>query len=239
MNKKVSIIIPAYNEEKYIRETLRSVETQTFDLSQLEVVVVDNASTDKTSAVFESFFSSNSIDNLLLKEPQLGLGRAKNTGAAEAQGEIFLFLDADSKLSPQTVEKVYKAYQQEFLLGTIRLKADSSDWTANFFFDLIHFGKKLFNIMANMGFCQRGLFFEAGGFNPDLHQAEDLEFYKRAKKVLKRKGRDWCLIEEAPIFTSARRLERFPVKLGYLLTLLEWGFGGFLGLQRRYYIPYR
>ncbi len=239
MSKKFSIIIPAYNEEKYLLEALCSVESQTFDLSQLEVVVVDNASTDKTSAVFESFFSSNSIDSLLLKEPQLGAGRAKNKGAAEAQGEIFLFLDADSRLSPQTVEKVYEAYKLEFLLGTIRLKADSSDWTANFFFDLIHFGKKIFNIMANMGFCHRELFFEAGGFNPDLKQAEDLEFYRRAKKILKKKRKNWCLIEETPIFTSARRLEHFPLKLGYLLTLLEWGLGGFLGLQRRSYIPYR
>lgn len=151
MNKKVSIIIPAYNEENYLLEALKSVEEQDFDLSQMEVIVVDNASTDNTGQVHRSFFNNNSIQNFLLNEPILGPGRAKNKGAEKAQGEVLIFLDADSRMDPHLIRRVYDHYKDGFLMGTIRIKANSSDPVAYLFFDLIHYGKNLFHIAANIG----------------------------------------------------------------------------------------
>lgn len=237
--KKVSIIIPAYNEEKYLLKALRSVELQTFDLSQLEVIVVDNASTDRTAEVFHSFFKSSPIPNLLLKEPILSPGRARNTGAKRAQGEVFIFLDADSSLSPQTVQRVLEWYERGLFMGIIRIKADSSDRVAKFFFDLIHFGKNIFHMACHLGYCERNLFFEVGGFCPEMIHAEDLEFFSNAKKTLRRKGKGWCVIEDAPIYTSTRRMTRYPLKIGYLITLLEWAFCGLLSFKRDRYTPYR
>ncbi len=97
----------------------------------------------------------------------------------------------------------------------------------------------MFHIAANMGFCQKELFFEIGGFNSTIRHAEDLEFFTRAKKALKKNGKCWCIIKDSPIMTSTRRMDRLPFKLGYLLTLLEWGLGGFLGLRRKTYTLYR
>jgi glycosyltransferase involved in cell wall biosynthesis len=239
MDKKVSIVIPAYNEENYLYGTLESVAVQTFDHELIEVIVVDNASTDRTQDVYHAFFESCSIQSALIEEPILSPGRAKNTGADKAEGEVLLFIDADSRIDPRLVQKVYDWYTRGYLMGIIRLKADSIDPMANLYFEVIHFGKKLIRIAANMGFCQRELFFKLGGFDPDLQHAEDLEFFTRAKKALKDTGKKWCIIEDAPIATSTRRMDRLPLKLGYPLTLFEWAFGGFLGLQRKKYAAYR
>ncbi len=238
-NRKLSIIIPAFNEEKYLLEALRSVELQTFDPSQLEVIVVDNASTDRTAEVFHSFFKNRPIANLLLKEPILSPGRARNTGAKRAQGEVFLFLDADSRLSPQTVQRVLEWCRRGVYMGIIRIKADSSERVANFFFDIIHLGKNIFHMACHLGYCERNLFFEVGGFNPEIIHAEDLEFFNKVKKTLRKKGKRWCVIDDAPIYTSTRRMTRYPLKLGYLVTLLEWAFCGLLNLKRSRYTPYR
>ncbi|UCB44483.1 MAG: glycosyltransferase [Spirochaetota bacterium] len=239
MNKKVSIIIPAYNEENYLHRTLESVASQTFNHELIEVIVVDNASTDSTASVFHTFFKNCSIQNMLIEEPVLSSGRAKNAGASKARGEVLLFIDADSRIDPRLVQEVYNWYMRGYLMGIIRIKPDSIDPMANLYFDVIHFGKKLIHIAANMGFCQRKLFVELAGFNPDLQHAEDLEFFTRAKKMLKEIGKQWCIIEDAPISTSTRRMDRLPFKLGYPLTLFEWAFGGFLGLQRKKYEAYR
>ncbi|MFQ6110237.1 MAG: glycosyltransferase, partial [Candidatus Aminicenantales bacterium] len=69
MRRKVSIIVPAYNEEKYLLDTLQSIATQTMDHKEMEVIVVDNASTDNTASVYHSFFENNSIPLVLVKEP--------------------------------------------------------------------------------------------------------------------------------------------------------------------------
>ncbi len=237
--KKVSVIIPAFNEEKYLGRALQSVERQTFDHSDLEVIVVDNASTDRTSEVFHSFFQNSAISHILLEEPILSPGRARNTGAKRALGEVLLFFDADSKLSPRTVQRVYDRYKGGLLMGIVRINADSSDRAASLFFGLIHFGKKLFHMACHLGYCERNLFFEVGGFDPVMAHAEDLEFFTKVKRTLRKKGKNWCMIEDAPIYTSTRRMSRYPFKLGYLITLLEWAFCGLLNFNRSRYTPYR
>ena len=237
--KKVSIIIPAYNEERYLSGALESAESQTLDHEDLEVIVVNNASTDDTAGVYHSFFSKNSLQSFLVDEPLLNPGRAKNSGAFHASGEVLLFLDADSRMDPNLAREVYDRYSGGYLMGIVRIRADSDDGMANLYFDFIHWGKRLVHITANMGYCQRELFLSLGGFGTDLKHAEDLEFFTRAKKALKEAGRPWCIIENTPISTSSRRMDRLPLRLGYPVTFLEWAFGGFLGFGRKKYVPYR
>lgn len=239
MNKKVSIIIPAYNEEKYLLEALKSVQAQTMDHDHMEIIVVDNASTDETASVYYEFLRDNCVSSLLVEEPLLSPGRAKNRGAAQAQGELLIFLDADSRMEPCLAEEVYDWYKRGYLMGTIRIKVDSSDRIANLFFDFVHYGKKLVRVAANMGYCEKEFFFSVGGFDPELKHAEDLEFFTRAKQALRKTGKPWCVVEGSSISTSTRRMDRLPLKIGYPLTFLEWALGGFLGFQRNKYIAYR
>ncbi len=239
MKRKVSIIIPAYNEEKYLLSALESIEKQTFDHNQMEVIVVNNASTDNTVKVFNSFIGKNSFKMTLIDEPVLGVSRAKNKGASIAEGKILIFLDADSRMSENLVQVVNDYYEKGYLMGIIKLLPDSNNFMARFLFNLIDFGKKNLHVTAQMGYCDSKLFWKIGGFRPEIKHAEDLELFTKVKKLLKKEGGKFCYIREAFIITSTRRMDRLPLKLGYPLTFFEWLFGGFLGLRRKKYKPYR
>lgn len=239
MKKRASIIVPAYNEENYLLSALESVERQNYDHERIEVIVVDNCSTDNTARVFQSFMGANTVRMTLLHEPVLGVSRAKNRGASASEGEILLFLDADSRMSENLVQVIDDHYQKGCELGIIKLLPDSTDSTARIFFRLIDFGKQAFRIAAHMGYCSREMFWLAGGFPQERRHAEDLELFTRIKKMLNKQGKKYGYIEEAHITTSTRRMDRLPIRLGYPLTLSEWFFGGMLGLGKRHYKPYR
>jgi len=236
----ISIIIPAYNEAAYLSDALNSVKSQTYDHDALEVIVIDNASTDQTVRVYWDFVQNNELrfKMCLAEEKILGVSRAKNRGATLAKGDILLFLDADSEMSPNLAEVVSNYYQRGFKMGIIQLKPKSSDWLAKHFFQLIEFGKRTFRIAAQMGYCDRQLFWLEGGFNPSLRLSEDLDFFTRLKKRLKQTGEDFSYISEACIYTSTRRLDYFPLKSGYFLIFFQWLLS-FLGLGREHYKAYR
>lgn len=98
--KMVSIIIPAWNAAATIRACLETIFYQTF--TDYEVIVVDDGSTDDTSAVVESFG-----DRLtLIRASHAGAAAARNRGAAETSSEFLLFCDADMALDPTMLEKM-------------------------------------------------------------------------------------------------------------------------------------
>jgi glycosyltransferase involved in cell wall biosynthesis len=97
----VSVIIPAYNAEKYLAETIQSVLDQTY--SAIEVIIVNDGSTDQTAMVLEQFSSNPKIR--YLSQQNMGCSGAKNAGLQMAQGKFIQFLDADDLLSPDKIEK--------------------------------------------------------------------------------------------------------------------------------------
>ena len=101
-NVKVSIVVPVYNREKEIAGCIKSLINQT--LKEIEIIVIDDGSTDNTSAVVESF-SDNRIK--LIKTENRGQGLARNTGIEEAKGEYIGFVDSDDDVSPVMYEKMY------------------------------------------------------------------------------------------------------------------------------------
>ena len=101
-NVKVSIIVPAYNREKEIAGCIKSLINQT--LREIEIIIIDDGSTDNTSAVVESF-SDNRIT--LIKTENRGQGLARNTGIEAAKGEYIGFVDSDDDVSPVMYEKMY------------------------------------------------------------------------------------------------------------------------------------
>jgi len=92
---KVSVIIPTYNREKYIVETLQSVFAQTF--TDYEVIVIDDGSTDNTSDVLKPY-----LDRIVyLRKPNGGQGSARNAGIKMAKGAYIAFLDSDDLWMPE------------------------------------------------------------------------------------------------------------------------------------------
>jgi glycosyltransferase involved in cell wall biosynthesis len=93
----VTIVIPCYNQARFLGEAIESVRHQTY--AQREVIVVDDGSTDETAEVAAKY-----AEVRLLRQANRGLAAARNRGLAAAQGEYIVFLDADDRLRPQAVE---------------------------------------------------------------------------------------------------------------------------------------
>lgn len=216
---EVSIVIPARNEEIFIGRALDSIASQSWPLERLEVVVVDNGSHDRTATVVREFARNTpGLQVRLLHEPLPGRARAKNRGAQAAIGEILIFLDADSAMAPDLVTQVTEAYGAGYPAGSIRIIADSPDLLDRAFFGLMEFGKRLFQIRAQMFYCSRELFLALGGFDERLQIAEDREFLQRVQ----RSGVQVCHLSASWIVTSPRRLRRLPLRLGLLTTFARW-----------------
>jgi glycosyltransferase involved in cell wall biosynthesis len=227
-----SIVIPARDEEAYIRGALRSVLEQRYPLDRVEVVVVDNGSRDRTAEVVSGFSGEHPDLRLrLIREPTPGRARAKNLGVAAAQGRWVVFLDADSRMSPDLLDAIARRTASGEQAGSITVLADSEDPVDQGFFALLEFGKRLFGIRAQMFYCARDLFNHFGMLDAQLQIAEDLEFLQR----LRRGGIQVGHVVEAAIYTSPRRLRALPLRLGVLVVFFRWALAH-VGIGRRW--PY-
>jgi succinoglycan biosynthesis protein ExoO len=102
MSKLFSVIIPAYNTEKYIAQAIESVLQQT--ITDLEIIVINDGSNDATEEIVRSF--NDSRINLFVNHTNIGLIGTLNRGLREAQGEWIALLDADDWYAPQRLEKL-------------------------------------------------------------------------------------------------------------------------------------
>ena len=105
MMPAVSIIIPVYNTEKYLRECLDSVLAQT--MPDFEVLCVNDASPDSSLDILNEYAAKDPRVTVINSEINNGLGGARNLGLPHARGKYLLFLDSDDIFKPQIVEKTY------------------------------------------------------------------------------------------------------------------------------------
>lgn len=106
---KFSIIIPVYNVEKYLRESLDSIINQT--LSEFEVICVNDGSTDNSLAILQEYANKDSRIKIISQDNQ-GQGIARNKGIELAQGEYILFVDPDDFIEFNTLEIIYNKFMQ-------------------------------------------------------------------------------------------------------------------------------
>lgn len=107
---RLSVIICTHNRAGLLRRCLTALETQTVSVSDFEVIVVDNGSTDDTKSVVESF-ARRSVPPRYVHEPTLGLSVARNTGLNHAKAEIVAYIDDDAFAEPQWAEAVLYAFE--------------------------------------------------------------------------------------------------------------------------------
>ena len=131
---KVSVIIPAYNAEKYIEQCLASVSAQT--LEDIEVIAVDDGSTDATRDVISAAAEADSRI-ILVEQTNQYAGVARNNGMNRATGEFLYFLDADDYIEPETLE-VMVASAEQYGTDIVVAKSEAFDaqtgdtWTIDF-----------------------------------------------------------------------------------------------------------
>lgn len=105
MPPKISIIVPVYKAEKYLRACLHSLVTQTF--TDIEVLAVDNDSPDRCADIIREFNAKHPFIHYLYRKGG-GAGGARNEGIQQAKGEYIAFLDADDLLDPNALENLYQ-----------------------------------------------------------------------------------------------------------------------------------
>jgi len=107
MNPLVSIIIPAFNAEKLISETINSVLNQTY--KNYEIIIINDGSTDNTLSIVKKY-ESKKIN--IIDQENRGQSASENIGLKHSQGELIEFLDSDDLLSPDKIEKQVKKYNK-------------------------------------------------------------------------------------------------------------------------------
>src|SRR5919106_2255865 len=98
---RLSVVIPVYNVEEFLEECLDSVLAQTF--TDYEVVMVDDGSTDRSAEIAQRYVDRDERFRLV-SQPNGGLSAARNTGTADAHGELLVFLDSDDVLTENAYE---------------------------------------------------------------------------------------------------------------------------------------
>lgn len=109
INMKISVIIPAYNSEMFLAETLDCLENQT--LKDIQIIIVNDGSTDKTAEIIEEYAKKNS-NILSLYQENSGVSAARNNGINHAGGKYTLFLDSDDVFTPDSLENIYNALEK-------------------------------------------------------------------------------------------------------------------------------
>jgi len=122
---EISIVIPAYNEEKRIGKTLERVyEYFKKKKTEFEIIVVDDGSNDRTVEIVEKFSSDKKEIRILKHEKNMGKGKAVKTGILDAKGNLILFTDADLSTPIEEFEKLKKAIENgyDIAIGSRGLK---------------------------------------------------------------------------------------------------------------------
>ena len=108
---KVSVIVPAYNTKRYLSDCLDSLLAQTLPPEDLEILVVDDGSTDGTGELADRYAAEHR--NLrVIHQPNAGSSAARNTGINEAQGDWLGFVDSDDTVSPGMYEAMLEAAER-------------------------------------------------------------------------------------------------------------------------------
>jgi glycosyltransferase involved in cell wall biosynthesis len=229
----LSIIIPAWNEEKLLPETLTSIRTAaaaslTPAGISWELIVCDNNSTDRTAAV------AGEAGAAVVFEPVNQIGRARNTGAAAAKGEWILFVDADSTPTAELFSDLAQALLNPKILGGgSLLHMPLEHRGARTALAIWHWISTRCRYAAgSFLFVRTAAFREAGGFDTSFFAGEEIFLSKKLKKLARRNRQEFIILTKHPMPTSPRKLEMHH-PWHHLAWLLKTVLTGGRTLKRR------
>ena len=226
-----SILIPAFNEEHYLPETLsttrEALEKVLPDHNEWEIIVCDNNSSDRTAEM------ARTLGATVVFEPVNQIARARNTAARAASGEWLIFLDADTHPNSGLLQEIMAGIRNFPLVGfgsTIRVIRGSLFNRLRL--ERLNFLYRLFQMSggAFLG-CRRSAFEAIGGFGEQYYAIEELDFLLRLKKFGRKTGQRFNVFYHHPVLTSGRKGEmsgramfRLFVSnvLAVLLVLFQW-----------------
>ena len=192
MNSLASVVIPLYNKESYIIETLQSVKNQSY--TNLECIIVDDGSTDNSVAIANKFISDNNLPWALISQENSGQTKARNHGIQLARGEYVAFLDSDDlwpankiELQVEAIEKnpdsvlvlnSYAIFNQDSSIPRVVLHKKSEKMNSHWL-DMRGFGGGL----ESLGLVRRKTLNQIGFFDENLSTSSGLDLSLRLEKV--------------------------------------------------------
>jgi len=202
----LSIIIPAFNEERLIEQCLQSISTSLAVNCKpgfsSEVIVVDNNSTDRTADL------ARQAGARVVFEPVNQIGRARNAGAAVATGEWLLFVDADSKLNPGLLGDILRLIEEGKSVGCgSKIEMKELPWWANSTLRLWTAVSVMCRWAAGaLVVCRSDAFHDVGGFNQELYAADEITLSQELAKWGSQRGLKFTILTKHPLETSARKV---------------------------------
>jgi glycosyltransferase involved in cell wall biosynthesis len=201
----VSIVIPAFNEERRLRQSVEQIRRACRAVPDIaaahEIIICDNNSTDATAAV------AHQTGSRVIFEPVNQVSRARNRGASVASGKWLLFIDADSWPSPNLMGEVVQIMRDETCIGcgsTIRV-IDGPRWF-KFVWESRNWSMRTFKWCPGAFIlCRRNAFGEIGGFSEQHYLFEELDFVTRLKTHGATRGQKFRILHAHPFCTSGRR----------------------------------
>ena len=195
---RVSVVIPAFNEEKLLPTTLAAIRGAATAFEQRgwtwDCVVCDNNSTDGTAAC------ARAAGAVVVFEPVNQIGRARDAGARAATGDWLVFIDADSTPSPalgggSTVElELGTPRYARFVCGIWNLCSRLAGWAA-----------------GSCVWVEAAAFREVGGFGTEYYACEEVFLSRRLKSLARRTSRRFVILSGSPLHTSSRKLKLYTV----------------------------
>ncbi len=209
---KLSIIVPAFNEERLISESLRQINAALVTFTQrgwtTELIVCNNNSTDRTAELAQAAGAQ------VVFEPVNQIARARNAGAAAATGDWLIFVDADS----HPTADLFADVAEQIISGTCiaggsTMKLDTTlllpRAVAGFWNQVSRVTRWL---AGSFIFCEAATFRSIGGFSHELFAAEEIEFSQRLKKQARTSGKRIIVLHRHPLHTSARKIHLYTIR---------------------------
>ncbi|HSY74625.1 MAG TPA: glycosyltransferase [Dongiaceae bacterium] len=209
---KISIVVPAFNEERLIGESLAQIKSAAGAFAKIgwetELIVCDNNSKDRTTEI------ARAAGAIVVFEPINQIARARNSGAAAATGDWLFFVDADSHPSAELFADAADAIRSgKCLAGGATVQMDETKFTLRFVIALWNRTSRLKKWMSGAFiFVEAVAFRQIGGFSRELFATEELDLSNRLKQLARTTGKKIVILHRHSIKTSARKLKLYTLR---------------------------
>lgn len=231
MDKLISIVLPVYNGERFLRESIDSIRRQTY--TGWELIIVDDCSSDATPDIAKEYASADSRIHYYRNEVNLKLPRTLNKGFSLARGDYLTWTSDDNRFQHQALEKMLNKLlsdpEAQVVYAAYQLIDEKGNTTGQIYADEYP-NKHILgeNVIGSCFMFTRKAYETTGEYDPELFLVEDYDYWQRMLMQYKAVGIRETLYDyrmHGSSLTSTKNEKRFGELLEYMLLKNRPGFG--------------